>query len=123
MGSPSMRMEPASGSTKPAMARSSVVLPLPLGPSRAKSSPSSMRRWTSSSAGVAPKRLVTPWISTTLIVRSRSSAPGAHRPPPSLGTPPKRYSRAKRSTTPMETTMMIDETALTSGVKPLRMAE
>ena len=39
MGSPSMRIVPASGSTKPAIARSSVVFPLPLGPSSAKSSP------------------------------------------------------------------------------------
>ena len=123
MVSPSMLIVPASGSTKPAMARSNVVLPLPLGPSRAKSSPSSIRSVTSSSAGVSPKRLVTPWISTTLIVRARSSARRPHRAPPSVDSPPKRYSRAKRSTIPIEIAMMIDEIALTSGVKPLRMAE
>ena len=38
--SPSKLMAPASGSTNPAMARSSVVLPDPEGPSRPKNSPS-----------------------------------------------------------------------------------
>ena len=48
--SPSKLMLPLSGSTKPAIARSSVVLPLPEGPSRPKNSPSAKWTLTSSSA-------------------------------------------------------------------------
>ena len=51
---PSMRISPASGTTKPAIARRSVVLPLPLGPSRPKNSPSGTASVTSSSAATAP---------------------------------------------------------------------
>jgi hypothetical protein len=51
---PSMVISPESGSTKPAMARSSVVLPLPLGPSRAKNPPSGKASDTRSRAGRSP---------------------------------------------------------------------
>ena len=51
---------PASGCSRPAMTRSSVDLPLPLGPSSAVSEPSGTSTETSSSAVKAPKRLVTP---------------------------------------------------------------
>ena len=49
MRSPS-RISPASGLSKPAMDRSSVVLPEPLSPRRTKNSFSSMERLTSSTA-------------------------------------------------------------------------
>ncbi|MNF37183.1 hypothetical protein D3C84_180980 [compost metagenome] len=44
---------------KPAIERSRVVLPQPLGPSRTMNSPCSMSRWMSSSALKAPKCLQT----------------------------------------------------------------
>src|SRR5205085_12476195 len=50
-------MLPASGHSRPAMMRSSVVLPEPEGPSSASSSPLSTRRSTLSSAVKSPKRL------------------------------------------------------------------
>ena len=58
MERPSTRTRPAVGTMKPPMIRSSVVLPQPLGPSRAISSPASTGRLTSSTAVVAPKRWV-----------------------------------------------------------------
>src|SRR5262245_19348414 len=53
-------MRPASGSSKPATMRRVVVLPHPLGPSSEKNSPSSISSDTSSTAGSAPKSLLTP---------------------------------------------------------------
>src|SRR5689334_745358 len=50
-------MVPASGQSRPAMMRSSVVLPEPEGPSKASNSPLSTRRSTLSSAAKSPKRL------------------------------------------------------------------
>ena len=50
---------PRSGRSSPAMMRSSVVLPEPLGPSRAKNSSCRMSRSTPSTAFTGPKRLVT----------------------------------------------------------------
>ena len=73
-----MRMLPLSGKWNPAMVRSSVVLPDPDGPSRAKNPPSSKAMDTSSSATVRPKRLVTLRTSTCDIsgpLRISSSAP------------------------------------------------
>src|SRR5690606_13398712 len=55
-----MAMLPASGARNPAMARSSVVLPQPLGPSRATNSPCSTCRLTSDRARCSPNRLLTP---------------------------------------------------------------
>src|SRR6267154_4606504 len=64
MSWPSMMSRPASGVSKPASRRSSVVLPQPELPSRANSSPRSMTRSTLSTAVIAPKRLVTPSMRT-----------------------------------------------------------
>ena len=51
---PPMRMRPVSTALKPAMARSSVVLPQPDGPRKAKNSPGSIERLTSFSTCVGP---------------------------------------------------------------------
>src|SRR3954451_8234615 len=61
-------MLPSVSASKPAIARSSVVLPQPEGPSRVKNSLSWMARLTPSSALTvpAPKVLVTPIASTAL---------------------------------------------------------
>src|SRR4051812_34459005 len=64
MSAPSMRIHPASGVSNPASMRRSVVLPHPEGPSRAKNSPRPISTETSSTATVAPKRLVTPRTAT-----------------------------------------------------------
>src|SRR5213594_1670318 len=53
-------MSPASGSSKPAMARRVVVLPHPDGPSSAINSPSWTSTWRSSTATTLPKRFVRP---------------------------------------------------------------
>src|ERR1022692_189094 len=53
-------MVPASGTSKPAMSRSRVVLPEPDGPNMVKNSPREMSRSTSRTAAWEPKRLVTP---------------------------------------------------------------
>src|SRR5260370_26069858 len=58
MSWPSITSRPASGVSKPASRRSSVVVPQPELPSRANSSPRSMTRSTPSTAMTAPKRLV-----------------------------------------------------------------
>ena len=60
MSWPSMKMRPASGVSKPASMRSSVVLPQPEPPSSANISPRAISRSTPSTAATAPKRLVTP---------------------------------------------------------------
>src|SRR5690349_10290151 len=54
-----MQTRPASGCSSPAITRSRVDLPDPLGPSRAVSPPSGTLIETSSSATKSPKRLVT----------------------------------------------------------------
>ena len=59
MSVPSSSRRPESGASKPAMMRSSVDLPEPEPPRRAKNSPSAMVRSSASSASVGPKRLVT----------------------------------------------------------------
>src|SRR6266851_4319460 len=64
MSWPSMTTRPASGLSKPASRRSSVVLPQPELPSRANNSPRSMTRSTPSTAATAPKRLVRPSMRT-----------------------------------------------------------
>ena len=53
-------MRPSSGTSKPAIIRSVVVFPHPLGPSSEKNSPSSIVSVTSLTAAVLPKRLLTP---------------------------------------------------------------
>src|SRR5438105_8894326 len=57
---PSRTIRPSSGVSKPAIIRSVVVLPQPLGPSSEKNSPSSIARLTSRTAAAFPKRLPTP---------------------------------------------------------------
>src|SRR6266545_3131046 len=60
-------IEPASAVSRPAMQRSVVVLPQPLGPSRTRNSPSSISRFRSSIAVVGvlpPKCLERPWMLT-----------------------------------------------------------
>src|SRR3954467_5670542 len=59
LSSPEISTCPSSGCSSPAMTRSSVDLPLPLGPRRAVSPPSGTSMETSSSATKSPKRLVT----------------------------------------------------------------
>ncbi len=58
-GRPAIAIEPASGASKPAIARSSVVLPEPLGPSSATSSPWPTARVAPSTARVRPNRFST----------------------------------------------------------------
>src|SRR5687768_14771161 len=55
---------PAVGRRKPVIIRMVVVLPAPLGPRRPSTSPGWASKLTSSTATVAPKRLVTPSTST-----------------------------------------------------------
>src|SRR5689334_10740599 len=59
-----MRISPASGGMKPAIRRSSVVLPQPLGPSSVVMRPSGADNDTSATASTAPKRLLR-WTSST----------------------------------------------------------
>src|SRR6185312_973178 len=59
-------MLPAATSTNPAIARSSVVLPQPLGPSSSRSSPGATDRLTRSTAVASPKRTVTSFTVTGL---------------------------------------------------------
>src|SRR5258705_4086243 len=66
------RMAPSSGAMNPAIRRSRVVLPQPLGPSSVTNSWSSTCRLSARTATVSPNRLVT-----------RSMAIAAIRPPPS----------------------------------------
>src|SRR5216683_2600646 len=56
---PCKRMRPLSGTSKPAIIRSVVVLPQPLGPSKEKNSPSRIERVTPRTAAAFPKRLPT----------------------------------------------------------------
>src|SRR3954451_4422032 len=55
--SPATRMRPASGSSKPAIIRSVVVLPQPEGPRSAKNSPGSIFKSMPSTARVVPSKL------------------------------------------------------------------
>ena len=91
---------PASGVSKPAIIRSVVVLPQPLGPSIEKNSPSAISSVTSSTAVWLPKRLLTPLsaiatdIGESNPVSGRSPQPGClslrHVPVPGTGTCPLR---------------------------------
>src|SRR4051794_18118802 len=55
-----MRTAPASGTSRPAIRRSVVVLPAPVGPSRTQNSPSAMESVRSWTAAASPNFLVTP---------------------------------------------------------------
>ncbi len=61
---PATSTVPASGVSKPAIRRSSVVLPQPEGPSRATISPRSTQSDASTTAGVVPYRFDTPSVWT-----------------------------------------------------------
>src|ERR1700730_1616885 len=78
-------MRPASGCTRPARMRSSVVLPQPLGPSRQTSSPRPTVRSIPRSTSVAPKRLE----------MSVSSTSGASMPGAATGGPAQEPMRAR----------------------------
>src|SRR5689334_13519568 len=84
MSRPSRRIAPASGRSKPAIIRRSVVLPQPEGPSRVKNSPVSMVMLTRSTAVSAPKRRVTFLISRSAMVLG-ASAGADQRPGESKG--------------------------------------
>ena len=103
---PAMRTSPASGATKPATMRRSVVLPEPDGPSRLVKRLLAKRMLTGSSTRSGAE-----------ILGDRVDLNGAHPAPPIL------VSQAKASTSAMETASRIVEIALISGVKPLRIAE
>ena len=93
--------------------RSSVVLPQPDGPSSAKNSLGRMSSETSSTASVAPKRLVTPSMADD---RRRAHA----------GSSPPRSGRCRRIASTVSTTVTrisTVEAALTSGVAPKRTIE
>ena len=81
---PSMKTEPRSGCSSPAMMRSSVDLPQPDGPSRAKNSPVSIRSETPASAVTAPNRLQIPSTLTASVMAPLRAATGsaATWPPP-----------------------------------------
>ena len=62
---PSIRICPSSGVSKPAIRRSNVVLPQPEGPRRAKNSPRSTESDTRSTAAVVAKLLLAAMISSS----------------------------------------------------------
>ena len=90
---PSVRARPEDGSSRPSMMPMAVVLPAPLGPSRATVSPLAMPSATSSRARVSPNRRLTPsnatavapagaawwrrWVVVVVAVMRRSSAAAA----------------------------------------------
>jgi hypothetical protein len=62
MSRPPCSMRPVVWMSRPAMARSSVVLPQPDGPRKQTNSPSAISSEMSSSAVNAPNFLVSPWM-------------------------------------------------------------
>src|SRR6266404_5771469 len=74
--SPWMKMSPSVGISRPAIMRRTVVLPPPLGPSNASSSPSLAEKLTLLTAATLPNRLLT-FFSSMLMPRRR--APGSSR--------------------------------------------
>src|SRR5512145_3056961 len=81
MRSPFSKMSPALGLSMPASMRSTVVLPLPDGPTMVKNSPSRMSRSTASTAATSPNRFVSPRNSRIgdrpeTIERSSTTGPG-----------------------------------------------
>src|SRR5919197_1576797 len=89
-GRPSMRrspnrISPASTAEKPAIVRSSVVLPQPEGPSRVNSSPSPISSETRSTAVAPPKRLVTSRSPIFIVIEGGPSTVAPRTPPFALG--------------------------------------
>src|SRR6185437_4248219 len=74
-------MRPASGVSKPASRRRSVVLPQPEPPNSANSSPRATSRSTPATASTSPKRLVSPSIWTIGPFVKVKSSPGLDRGP------------------------------------------
>src|SRR5262249_34836792 len=87
MARPSTRTLPAVGTMKPPIIRNSVVLPQPLGPSSATSSPASTARLTSATAVVAPNRWVIDSSSTLWPARAAPLA-RARAPPACVSVTP-----------------------------------
>src|SRR5256885_349797 len=83
IGRPLTETSPASPSSSPAIIRSVVVLPHPLGPRSVTHSPSCTSKVTASTASTSPKRLLKP---LTAILVSNS--------PPSLSPPRRRANKA-----------------------------
>src|SRR5690242_12210064 len=73
---PPIRISPSSGCSKPAIIRSEVVLPQPLGPSSDRNSPLWTRRLTAFTATREPNRFVTARNSTSLSPAPAAAAPG-----------------------------------------------
>src|SRR5580693_1852502 len=104
MSAPSMASVPALGASRPAIRRSSVVLPQPLGPSSEKISPGAIASVTSSTAVTSPKLLRRPAISRLaweLVTardypRCHTAAPARPGPPVAPGRLP-RYTGGKDS--------------------------
>src|SRR3954453_8969401 len=74
---PSITTRPSSGGSRPAITRSSVDFPPPLGPSSAVSEPSGTRTETSVRAECSPKRLPTPW--TSIAMQASLTVEEGHR--------------------------------------------
>src|SRR5437773_7932253 len=74
------RISPASTSAKPAISRSSVVLPQPDGPSSVNSSPSAISREMRSTAVVLAKRLVTSLSAIFIMARGDPRRPPSNSP-------------------------------------------
>src|SRR6185437_4494295 len=79
ISSPSIRIRPSSGATKPATMRKVVVLPQPEGPRREKNSPEAILRLTCETAGSRLYAFVNPTSSTTA-----NSSPLRRTPRPNL---------------------------------------
>src|SRR5690349_12638245 len=76
---PPNAIEPESSSQKPAIIRSSVVLPQPEGPSSVKNSPSRISSETSRTAGTEPKDRLTRSMLTVVNGRARRSGDARRR--------------------------------------------
>ena len=120
-GSPSSRMWPSVGTSKPASMRSVVVLPHPDGPSRLKNSPFGIARSMLSTAVKSPNRFVTP----SIVIASDTyplSCPVSTLMPLSL-RPKNLGIRTAAMTAVIETTIMSVPIALIVGETPKRIAD
>ena len=121
--SPSSRIAPSVGCSKPAISRSVVVLPQPDGPSSEKNSPWRICSEISLTASKSPKRLHTPSSSTP----SRCASCGAPLPvstaSPLSRRPSRRGSRTASAMSAADTTSISVPMALMVGEMPKRSAE
>src|SRR5258708_33942711 len=74
-GEPPISTSPSVGSTRPAIMRNVVVLPQPLGPSSATSSPAAMRSVTLSTAVLVANTFVKPEMARSVALSVTASAP------------------------------------------------